>query len=104
MRHLATWIARGALGFLVTMTGYAAMLAQVPQTLQSFPSQAQPPVLSAARDSEILHDRVTALGDRLSNIEGKLDVMEKLDIGLIIAMGGQLLHLALASKKRGGGQ
>lgn len=97
MQHFATWIARGALGVLVTMTGYAMVLAQVSAPPYGL---SQLPVISAQRENEILHDRVVSLGDRLSNIEGKLDVMEKLDIGLIVAMGGQLLHLAL-SRKRG---
>ena len=98
MRNFATWVARGAFACMVTVTGYAAVLSQ---TMPLPGAQQQLPVISAQRESEILHDRVVSLGDRLSNIEGKLDVMEKLDIGLIIAMGGQLLHLALASRKRG---
>lgn len=107
LRWLATWVARGAFACLVTLSSWAAMLAQSPAPIIAADNIPVPQQLccgtpiSPERENEMLHDRVVALGDRLSNIEGKLDVMEKLDIGLIIAMGGQLLHLAL-SKKKGG--
>lgn len=90
MRNLSTWIARGAFGCLTVVSSYAAVLS----------SQQPAAVVRQQTVEDQQRDRVVQLGDRLATIEGKLDVMEKLDIGLIIAMGGQLLHLALTKKRQ----
>jgi hypothetical protein len=92
MNPAATWTARLTFGLLTLVSSYAAVTAQLPAP--------QPVMQAPLAEEDVLKARVVALGDRLSNIEGKLDVMEKLDIGLIIAMGGQLLHLALAKRNR----
>lgn len=89
LRHLATWVARGAFAGLALCSSYAAVLSKTPP----------PPVAIQTTVDDARAARVIELGDRLSNIEGKLDVMEKLDIGLILAMGGQLFHLALTRKR-----